>query len=52
LNDRKPSIMKKLCKLIVERPTKFELANSLKTATPIGVDITANVLARTDRVIR
>jgi putative ABC transport system substrate-binding protein len=36
----------------VKRPTKFELVINLKTAKPIGVTISGNVLLGADKVIK
>ena len=51
-NDRKPIIMKGICKLMVEEPRKFELWINLKTAKQIGVTIPPAVLYRADKVIK
>jgi putative ABC transport system substrate-binding protein len=42
----------KPAELPVERPMKFELVVSLKTAKEIGVSIPPNVLVRADKVIK
>jgi len=38
--------------LPVEQPTKFEFVSNLKAAKQFGLTIPANVLVRTDKVIK